>query len=362
MSPNWKELLKSHIWIFNIGRGLSAFIRTPLNQAMLYDLGSSDDFSPLEFVEKNLLPHIDQYKNKNIAQRVISHPHSDHISEIHTLTQPSQDTSTFAATLHTCPHDKEGSARPEKLDWKKIKNPKGTEQLLEDYRSLYEHRNLPLQTICYDSRRYVPNLEYGIFYVRLPVVADLCENDQKYGNGVSLLFFYRHGFHTLLIPGDLNPEVFKHLLNEGKGMEKRYTVFEGSQAVKHPNWHSATCDQPSLCSLLQKHGCSILLAPHHGLESGFSEDLYNEMRGGKPALVAISEKRHLSSQDGVVDPRYQTLDGSVGQNVSIEGKTEFRYSVSTRNGHHILILFQGTGGSPSVFLEKDPKRLLAYLS
>jgi hypothetical protein len=104
------------------------------------------------------------------------------------------------------------------------------------------------------------------------------------------------------------------------------------------------------------------LAPHHGLESGFSEDLYAAMRGGKPGLVAVSEKRHLSPQDGAVDSRCQTSDGSVGQKVSIEGKIESHYSITTRNSHHILILFQGTGGSPSIFLEKDPKRLLAYLS
>ena len=47
--------------------------------------------------------------------------------------------------------------------------------------------------------------------------------------------------------------------------------------------------------------------------------------------------------------------------VYIDGKEENRYSVSTRDGHHMLILFQGTGGYPEVYLEKDPDVLLKKL-
>lgn len=363
-NPSWVSSQKSHIWIFNVGRGLCIFIRTALNQGIIYDFGGSEDFRPPDFLQKHIIPHLDKYKDHKLAQRVISHPHADHISNISCLKDNNGEQNTlFAASLHTCPHHKtEGSAKPEAINWNRIKNPKGSENNIEIYKSLYEKRSLPLQTIRYDSARSIPNLEYGLYYVRPPVVNELFpDNDQEYGNGISLVIFYRHGFHTLLIPGDINPDTLKHLLDEGKGLEKRYTVFDRRQSSLHPTWHEASGNQLSLKSLLGSHGLSILIAPHHGLKSGFSEDLYRTIKDKKPGLVAISEKRHLSDTDGEVDPFYQSPDGAKGQKVYIEEKEETRYSVSTRDGHHILILFQGTAGQPEVYLEKDPEVLLKKL-
>lgn len=363
-SPSWVSSQKSHIWVFNVGRGLCIFVRTPLNQGIMYDFGSSEDFTPSEFLSKNIIPHLSKYKNNPLAQTIVSHPHADHITEIACILEPDKDKSLFKAALHTCPHDKtEGAAKPEAIDWNRIKNPKGCESNIDIYKSLYEKRTLPLQTIQYDAILSIPNIEYGLYYVRPPVVGELFpENDQEYGNGTSMVIYYRHGQHTLLLPGDLNPDTFKHLLDEGKGMEKRYTIFDRRQSGLHPTWHEVSGDQPSLKSKLNSLGLSILLAPHHGLESGFSEDLYRAIKDEKPGLVVISEKRHLSETDGKVEQYYQTANGAKGQKVMIDGKTEDRYSVSTRDGHHILILFQGTGGQPEVYLEKEPEALLKKLT
>lgn len=364
-APSWVSSLMSHVWVFNVGRGLSIFIRTALNQGIVYDFGSSEDFKPSEFLGKNIIPHLDKYKEYQVAQAVISHPHADHIADIGCLVEPDIENSPFHPHLLTCPHDKtEGAAQPEAIDWNRIDNPKSSDNNVEIYKSLYrgKERKLPLQTICYDSKRSIPNLEYGLFYVRPPVVNDVFpDNDQEYGNGISLVVFYRHGFHSLLIPGDLNPAIFKHLLDENWGHEKRYTAFDRRQSALHPTWHEQTHDQPSLKSLLRSRGLSILVAPHHGLKSGFSEDLYRAIKEEKPGLVVISEKRHLSETDGEVDPFYQSADGAKGQKVYIGSKEESRYSVSTRDGHHVLMLFQGTGGQPEVYLEKEPETLLEKL-
>jgi hypothetical protein len=361
--PSWPESLKSHIWVFNVGRGLCVFVRTALNQGIMYDFGTSGDFTPSDFLKEKIIPHLEQYKKCPLAQTIISHPHADHITGISCIVEPDMKKSPLYASLHTCPHHKtDGSAKPEAIDWDRIKNPRGSEDNIETYKSIYEERTLPLQTICYESPKSIPNLEYGIYYVRPPVVNEIYpDDDQEYGNGISLVFFYRHGYHSILILGDINPDTFKHLLDEGEGLEKRYTIFDRRQSTLHPTWHVTTNNQPSLKSLLSKHGLSILLAPHHGLESGFSEDLYKSMKDEKPGLVIISEKRHLSETDGKVDLYYQTADGAKGQKVSIEGKEKECYSVSTRKGHHILILFQGTGGHPEVFLEKDISELLEKL-
>lgn len=362
-SPSWVSSQRSHIWVFNVGRGLCIFIRTALNQGIMYDFGSSEDFKPSDFLKKHIVPYLDKYKKCRIAQSIISHPHADHISNVSCLTEPDIENAPFRPELHTCPHDKTvGSAKPEALDWNRIKNPKESESNIDIYKSFYAKRNLPIQTILYDSTRSIPNLEYGLYYVRPPVVDEIFpDNDQEYGNGTSLVVLYRHGFHTLLIPGDINPNTLKHMLDEGTGLEKRYTVFDRRQNALHPAWHQISDDQPSLKSFLGNNGLSILVAPHHGLESGFSEDLYRAIKDGKPGLVVISEKRHLLDTDGKVDPFYQSPDGARGQKVYIEGNEENRYSVSTRDGHYILILFQGTGGQPEIYLEKDPNVLLKRL-
>lgn len=361
-TPSWVSSYRSYIWVFNVDRDLCVFIRTGLNQGFMYDFGNSEDFKPSNFLKKQIIPYLDEYKKSKVAQTIISHPHFDHIRDISCLAEPDIKNSPFYSSLHICPHDKTGSDKPECINWDRIKNPEGSENAIKLYRLLYKDRTLPLQTICYDSSRSIPNLEYGLYYVRPPVVDEIFpDNDQEYGNGISLVVFYRHGIHTLLITADINPEAFEHLLYEGKGLEKRYTIFDRSQSSTHPTWHLKSENQPSLRSSLSEHGLSILIAPHHGLKSGYSYDLYESIRERKPGLVVISEKRHLADTDGEVDPLYQLQRGAVGQNVYIEGKREFRYSVSTRNGHHILILFQGTGGQPEVYLEKDPYLLLEEL-
>jgi len=366
--PSWVFSRKSHIWVFNVKRGLCIFIRTALNQGILYDIGSSDDFKPSEFLGKYIIPYLDKYLDKDkegcrLGQTIISHPHVDHISDIECLIDKNKKNSLFYAYLHTCPHHKtEGSAKPEAVNWNRIKNPEGSENKIKIYKSLYENRKLPLQTICYNSHISIPNLEYGLYYIRPPVVEEIFpDNDQEYTNGISLVIYYRHGFHSILIPGDINPDCLKYLLEEGKGLEKRFTIFDMRQSTQRPNWHDTTSNQPSLKNLLGNHGLSILIAPHHGLESGFSEDLYRSIKDKKPELVVISEKRHLSDKDGKVDPFYQSEDGAKGLNVFIEGEKKKCFSVSTRKNHHILILFQGTGGVPEVFLEKEPEDLLSKL-
>jgi len=356
-NKSWKDTLFTYIWIFNVGRGLSIFIRTGLNQGFIYDFGASDDFSPTDFMEKHFIPNLKKYNGHAIAQTIISHPHLDHISEIEKLLD---DKLPFQAYLHTCPHDKENpSIVNEKINWDRITNPEGSEDKINIYRKIYKNRNLPLQTIGYDLPYSIPNLEYGLYYIRPPVVDELFLNDnQKYSNGISIVLFLRHGFHTLLIPGDMPPEAMEYLLEEKLGCEKRYTIFDIKERELHPKWHKETSDQPSLQSCLKKYGVSVLIAPHHGLESGYSEKLYSSMKEGKPSLVVISEKRHLSTTDGQVDGRYQSQNGSCGLTVNIEGVFEKRYSISTRNEHHILVVFPGTSGNPRIYAERDPEKLL----
>lgn len=353
---DWKTSTDTYIWVFNVGRGLSVFIRTPKNYGILYDVGSSEDFSPMEFIKKHFLENLTKYESKidgkadqhDLAQTVISHPHADHISEVKEL-------KTFKMGLLTCPHDKtKEGIKDEKFDFEVIED----HENLRIYRSLFKERSLPLQTIKYeDANTTVLQAEYGIYYVRPPEVRKIHkDNDHQYGNGCSLVLYFKYGDQSILIPGDITPEALEQILDEKEGSEKRYSIFSRSASAN--DWHVKTGGQPSLRDQLKNHGLTILVAPHHGLESCYSQKLYDTIKDSKPSLVVISEKKHWGENDGKVDERYRGEKGAKGIDVNIEGTIEKqRYSVSTCNGYHYLIKFTSQK-KVEVYGEKDPLKLL----
>lgn len=355
----WQDSLGTHIWIFSVGRGNAAFIRTGLNQGFILDMNASD-FDPAQFIKKKLLKKLDTYDKRKIAQAILSHPHADHIAQCAELASGNQ----LYPSLLTCPHDKDfkdGTSSNEKLNWERIKNQDKDKEIVETYKSLYKERSLPLQTIRFDSNRTIPNLEYGIYFIRPPVCEKLHEKDDNaYGNSTSIMFYLRHGNNSILFPGDMTPEGMKHVLDEGKGVEKRYTVFNRDWAEENKESHCKTGGQPSLKGLLKNRGLTVLVAPHHGLESCYSPNLYDSFKGGKPRLVVISERRRAHENDGNTHQNYQSEKGASGLKVHCEGSEETCNSLTTKNGQHILIVFDSSGG-PKVYAEKDPDKLLAKL-
>lgn len=352
----WFDSLSTQIWIFSVGRGNAAFIRTGLNQGFILDMNATD-FDPVSFVKKNLVPKLDLYKdpqgvNHKIAQAVLSHPHSDHIAQCEALSDG------LSPALLTCPHDKQVD---EKLNWERIKNRDGEEGIVDAYKSLYKGRTPPLQTIGYQARWHIPNLEYGIYYIRPPVCETLHPTDDNaYGNSTSIVFYLRHANNSILFPGDMTPEGMKHILEERRGTEKRYTVFDARWTNDNPTANSRTGSQPGLKSLLQQKGLTVLVAPHHGLESCYSQDLYDSMKGGKPRLVVISERRKAHENDGSTDAAYTSDAGASGLRVRFEGAEDTKTFITTKNGHHIVIVFDSSG-APRVMADKDPERLLRMI-
>lgn len=352
--PNdaWTKTLFTYVWVFNVGRGLSVFVRLPHNIGLLYDLGSSDDFAPTDFVGKEITPRLTKYSERSLSQLFLSHPHADHIAEVGKITAKGE----LDAALITCPNEK---CPDEAVDWSRLERD-DNHDLLAAYKKTCEKRNPPLQTLNRSLVAcWIPNVEYGLYYMRPPLVSKEHEaSDQHYGNGLSLVVYLRHGYQSILIPGDLTPEVMKKLLPADQGIERRYTYLSGEPAGTPNDFNSRTSSQPSLKTLLGNRGLTILMPPHHGLESCYSAELFNAIKGGKPMLNVISEKRHTGENDGAIHPRYQREDGADGCTVDNEGKKEFDYSISTRNNQHILLVLEGTKTTPRVYLRADPYELL----
>lgn len=355
----WYETAFTYAWIFNTGRGLSVCIRLATGVGIIYDLGCSDEFSPTGFIAEHIAPYLKKYHDCSIAQCLMSHPHADHIQEVEAIIWRNDKKPALYPYLVTCPNDK---AKGEEVDFSRIIT-KDNEELIGKYRETYKDRNPPLQTIqasSNDKDPKVPNLEYGLYYMVPPRVGAVHKNDNHlYGNGLSLVLYLFHGKQSLLIPGDITPPVMKEVLAGGEGIEKRYTYFSSNAPNGVPDdFHSKISSQPTLKKLLGNRGLSVLVAPHHGLESCYSPELFGAIKDSKPQINVICEKRHLSSSDGKVDSRYQCSEGAKGLRVDIDGEEEICYSVSTRNGHHILIIFQDGKATPRIFLRKDPEDLL----
>jgi hypothetical protein len=287
----------------------------------------------------NLHGKLADYKGHKIAQAILTHPHHDHISDCGPLTANEK----LHPTLITCPNDKEST---DAVDWSRIKNRDGNKSL-EKYKKLYAGRELPLQTIEHtSSNSMTQDLEYGLYYIKPAVCEDLHTDDNEYGNSLSVVSYIRYGKNSILLPGDVTPLAMEKILGQTEGAEKRFTVFNKKVQQEHPRWIKETFDQPSLKGRLGEHGLTVLLAPHHGLKSCYSPELYAAIKGGKPDLVAISEMQAPGEGQGEIDGRYQSESGSNGLTVKISGTDEFRRSVTTK-GHHILIRMNGTGKTAS---------------
>lgn len=329
----WDQSSDLLVWVFNVGRGNAAFMRTPMNQGIILDMASSKDFSPTQHLRNKIIGKLSPYRNKRIAQAILSHPHTDHIAECTELENE------LHPELITCPNDKLAA---EAVKWSRIKNIDGTRSL-GDYRSLFESRTPPLQTIEYtSSRRPALEFAYGIYYVRPPVCDKMHADDNDYGNATSIVTYVKYGSNSILFPGDVTPEAMKKILDQSDGFEKRFTIFSADETRKNTDWHRVTGTQPSLKWLLSQFDLSILVAPHHGLESCYSPDLYGAIRSGKPQLVVISEKRKTSENHGSMHQNYQCKDGSSGLYVNFSDRREFCNSVTTKSGH-ILIRMNGNG-------------------
>lgn len=347
----WSTSSDAFFWIFNVGRGSAAFLRTPLNQGIILDIGCSQDFSPAAFIADHIREKLDVYEEKRIAQAILTHPHHDHISDCDALL----DGGKLSPRLITCPNDKNPD---DAVKWDRIKNRDGNKSI-EKYKKLYAGRELPLQTIKYESR-YTTALsaEYGVYWVRPNVCDDLHGIDNEYGNSLSMVTYFRYGSHSILLPGDITPLAMQKLLAESYGAEKRFTVFSKATQADHPDWTTRTFDQPSLKGRLGTYGLSVLVAPHHGLESCFSPELYEAIRGGKPNIVAISEAYGVGENQGKIDQRYQSKDASTGLTVKMGGKEEFRNSVTTKS-NHLLVRFSGSG-QPRIYCEPKVEDLMKW--
>lgn len=320
------------VYMFNVGRGLSILIKTPLNNIIIYDLGSSDDLSPISdiYSKNDFFSNMVTLDGKKIAQCLISHPHLDHVLD---LTDDNVDFIKENCNLITCQNDKSDNEVGHAINFKRINNPGENVSQIDNYKSLYSDRSLPLRTINPDKDGI--DFKMGYYYITHKQANALFDKDnQKYTNSLSIVLYLSYGDKSILIPGDITPEAFKLILNAK--CEKRFTDYKTKASEQNRiNWSMRTGDQPSLKALITTKRLSLLVAPHHGLESGYPECLFSAVGEKKPSLILISEGKH-SEKSGNIDKRYQNGIASNGMIIA----NSRRYSLTTRNDGNIKIIIQ----------------------
>jgi len=341
VSRDWVNKQYLLAWIFDVGRGSCAFVRTPSKDGVLIDCGGDEKI--VCCVKEHLVPICrrcagTEGKKNRIGQVIISHPHVDHFRSI-------EEAVKLNPMLWTCPHDKEPKLLEpdERLNWELIENPEDSDELLELYRNAYEGRRLPLQVFA--PAHAVPHFAYGIFYIR-PLECEPIENflgedeglpEKDYANNTSIMVCFRFNRSSILFPGDMMASGMKRALEVGcenrrvgEGVPEKYRLESGSAQILR-KWVNS--------------GCSVLVAPHHGLESGYSPEFFRSLPTEDPrvGLVVISEKAKPRKGEGKVHTNYQSEEKVKGATVIDEYSSKSdRLSVTTRTDGNCLVGFRGT--------------------
>lgn len=79
-------------------------------------------------------------------------------------------------------------------------------------------------------------------------------------------------------------------------------------------------------------GLDVLIAPHHGLQSSFSTELFKSMKNGKTRCLNVISEKVNTEDNRNVDSRYSTADYCRGEN-NIGLRSEQHYQLKTSRGH-----------------------------
>ena len=266
------------IVMWNVRHGSAAYIQTPNGKGIAIDLGAEDGFSPLQhlWVSGLRLDHV-----------TITHPHMDHIDDIlnFNLVPPV----TLLAPKHLTEDDIRGG------------NPKPNQEVeakIQKYLEISRGYSYPIEPQNNVDR---PQNNGGIsiqtFIPHLSSKGNL--------NNHSVVTVLEYSGVKILIPGDNESASWEELLNRRDFL----TAITGTQ---------------------------VLVAAHHGRESGYYRDLFDHFL---PLITLISDGRTV---DTSATARYTNLT----QGCSVRrrnGTIQDRKCVTTRNDGHIEVtIFPGT--------------------
>ncbi|RPD43762.1 MBL fold metallo-hydrolase [Hymenobacter sediminis] len=276
-----------YIRIWDVQHGSAAYVRTPEGRHMVVDLGVGDItgnnagragdewFSPLKCLRDNGITQLDNV--------IITHPHTDHVDDI-------EEFYNMNPLVLTTPRH---LTDEEVLNG----NPRRDNNILGKYLEIRKRYSAPMPSGTGVSSEK-PSLDFTTFSPINCAKSNL--------NNQSIVVFLSYAGSTICIPGDPEGAAWRELL-----------------------------DQPGFIGYLKK--TDILVASHHGRESGFCEDIFEHC---KPKLVVISD-----GQRGTTCVREKYYQKATGLSVGSHSNTswETRYCLTTRRDGSIDIWFTNDG-------------------
>lgn len=275
--------------IWNVQHGSAAYIQTPNGKRIIIDLGAGDTarnaFSPLQHLWNAGIPTIDH--------ATITHPHLDHIDDI--LNLDAFSPGTLSIPSHLGEQDiRDGNQSLSS----------GAERKISKYLELQNQYTGPVT-----PQNSVLNPENnGGVTIR---TFKPCLSAKSNLNNHSVVTALEYRGLKILVPGDNEPPSWEELLNSQ----------DFQRAIA---------------------GTNVLVAPHHGRESGYHGPLFDHFQ---PEITLISDGRAV---DTSATSRYsaKTKGWKVHRR---NGPSQVRKCVTTRNDGHIEVTVdQNSQGQPTL--------------
>jgi len=204
--------MKLKIFVHNVGHGQAIHAFTPSGEAIVIDLGCSEDFSPLNWLSKY---------NKVIEFLIVTHPHGDHIDEFLLLQRLGFKINAFWRPI-----------------WLKEMD------IINQNQGQYSEK---LDSYFEMSGRYYsvsPSINKVSGGVSITTFASHNCGVSNINNHSGVVVFEYHGV-TVVIPGDNEPPSWRELMQ-----------------------------QPKFAKSMKK--ANVFMASHHGRESGYLADIFEE--------------------------------------------------------------------------------------
>ena len=268
-----------HSTIWDVQHGLAIHILTPGNQHIQIDLGTGSygseslEFSPLKHIKRH-------YNIYQLDGLIITHPHADHLDDISNLAELPPSVLT----------------RPPYLSEKSIREANLTEDkdLIDLYFEFDSGYNAPIPENNPYSCHHNGGVNFAIFEPKT------CSESNINNHSIVTVISYAGG--KMLVPGD----------NES------------------PSWNELLAREDFIREI---YDTDILIASHHGLESGYSEELFKHIH---PLLTIISDGAYGNT---TITDRYRRKSKGWPVFSRSKKKNEERWCLSTRKDGDIEIEF-----------------------
>ncbi len=269
--------------LWDVEHGLAIWLQTPAGQHHWIDAGRAGDFSPSKWVKE-------KYAVTKLDFLILSHPDGDHLND---LTQLVESLGNPRILLRNKSLPEEEKFKSATLDYQK------TFRILDTtYISPVADAESPMNST------YNGGVEVKAGYNNY---SESCT-----GNNTSVVAFYLYAGWLFVCPGDIEDSGWQELWTAKK------EVFE--PLIKAAKWR-------------------ILVAPHHGRESGYSQHMMDCIN---PHLALISDVAGQSPTDKSFreKPLGLKLNGEIKKFLSTKQKGRIHFSI-TPEGAYTFNQYEG---------------------